>query len=192
MTDVTTFALELRDARTIEDRHVIDALCVPWESPSMLTPHRGGEVFARGAFDDLLANRQVWQKVRLVDSHLDGTVRRPVAKAVEFRDEPVGLVGSFQFFNTPTGREAWENVLEDTYGGVSVGFEARAEGTRGGMREVRSARLHHVALVDEPAYAEARVIAMRAAVHADDDLRAFFGGYVPPILPRLTPARRSG
>jgi HK97 family phage prohead protease len=194
MTDVTTFALEIREAKALDDgRHVIEALCVPWNTPTMLTPHRGGEVFARGAFGELIANPQAWPKVRLTDSHLDSALRRPVAKGLEFRDDPRGLAGTFQFFNTPTGREAWENVVENTYGGVSVGFIATDEGKRDGMREVRTARLHHVSLVDEPAYADAQVVAMRAAQHADDDLREFFRHpYVAPILPPLPPARRLG
>jgi HK97 family phage prohead protease len=194
MTDTTTFALELREARALDDgRHVIEALCVPWDTPSMLTADPRGEVFARGAFNELLANPQSWPKVRLVDAHLTTAVRRPVAKATEFRDEPRGLAATFQFFNTPTGREAWENITEDTYGGVSIGFAALDEGRRNGMREVRAARLHHVALVDEPAYADAQVVAMRAAVHVDDDLRAYFAApYVAPILPPLPRARRVG
>jgi phage head maturation protease len=61
------------------------------------------------------------------------------------------------------------------------------------MREVRAARLHHVALVDEPAYSDAQVLAMRAAAHRDDDLRAYFARpWVAPILPPLPPARRVG
>ena len=104
-----------------------------------------------------------------------------MAKGVAFRDTPGGLEGTFQFFDTPEGRSAWENVQEETYGGVSVGFIAMAEGRRNGTREVRAARLHHVSLVDEPAYAEARVIAVRAAEQAAaansaylDEMRAYF------------------
>jgi len=178
MTDAALFALEIRNAATAtatdgRERHTIEALCVPYDTPTRLTEH-GAEVFARTAFTDLLASPQTWPKIRLVDSHLDTSMRRPVAKAVEFRDEPGGLGATFQFFDTPTGREAWENVAEETYGGVSVGFVALAEGKRGGMREIRSARLHHVALVDEPAYQDAQVVAKRAALSRDAELREYF------------------
>lgn len=170
-----TFPLEVRAARVLPDtgRHVMDALCVPWDTPTSLVEN-GPEVFARGAFAELLASPQAWPKVRLTDSHMDTRTRRPVARGVEFRDDPAGLVGTFQFFDTPEGRSAWENLAEETYGGVSVGFISTAEGRRDGMREIRSARLHHVSLVDEPAYVEAQVVAMRAAEAFADEMRAYF------------------
>lgn len=191
-TETATLALEVRATTTEGDRHTLDALCVPYDTPTYTTPHRGGEMFAPDAFADLLAAPQSWPKVRLTDSHTDSDVRRPVAKATEFRTSAEGLVGRFQFFNTPEGRGAWENVAEGTYGGLSVGFVALAEGrTPAGVREVRSARLHHVSLVDEPAYKEARVLALRAATEhdeelrrRDDELRAFFSR---PVVRRLAP-----
>jgi HK97 family phage prohead protease len=183
MTEIATVTLEVRETATDGDRHTLEALCVPYDTPTFSVPHPGGEVFARTAFTDLLAAPQTWPKVRLTDSHIEK--RRPVAKAIEFRQASDGLIGKFQFFNTPEGRGAWENVEEDTYGGLSVGFVALAEGrTASGAREVRSARLHHVSLVDEPAYKEARVLALRAATERDEELRRYFS---EPFVRRLTP-----
>lgn len=171
--ETATIALEVRDVGTTDDRHTLEALCVPYETPTyaVSVPGHRGEVFARSAFAGLLSAPQTWPKVRLTDSHTDTAARRPVAKATEFVDTDAGLVGRFQFFNTPEGRGAWENVVENTYGGLSIGFVATDEGKRaGGLREVRSARLHHVSLVDEPAYREARILATRAEDEARDEL----------------------
>lgn len=195
--ETATVALEVRDVATDDGRHTLEALCVPYETPTyaVSVPGHRGEVFARDAFSGLLSAPQTWPKVRLTDSHTDTSARRPVAKAVDFRDSPEGLIGRFQFFNTPEGRGAWENVTEGTYGGLSVGFIALTEGTRsGGLREVRSARLHHVSLVDEPAYREARILATRAEDEAmaelaakDEALRAFLNARrvrMPKTSPR--------
>lgn len=176
-TELATAPLEVRAVDTdAEGRHTIEALCVPYDRPTYAVALKGfnGERFARGAFADLLANPATWPKVRLTDNHVDGRERRPVAKATEFRDTADGLVGRWQFFNTPEGRGAFENVAEGTYGGVSVGFVTAPDGytrTREGLREVRRARLHHVALVDEPAYREAQVLSARAAEEAAAERR---------------------
>lgn len=165
--EMTTTALEVRAVETdAEGRHTLEALCVPYGRPTYAVALKGyrGEVFARGAFTGLLESPTAWPKVRLTDSHVEGDRRRPIAKATEFRDTDEGLVGRWQFFDTPEGRGGWENVREQTYGGVSVGFIATDETRTGdGLREVRGARLHHVSLVDEPAYREAKVLAVRAA-----------------------------
>jgi HK97 family phage prohead protease len=202
----TTYALDLREAVTTpEGRHSIQALCVPYDQPTNLVDldpraYPNGEKFARGAFGELLAAPNAWPKVRLTDSHVETDKRRPVAKAVAFQDTDAGLVGTFQFFATPEGRGAFENVTEGTYGGVSIGFAVAAHGgerAENGTRVVTRARLHHVSLVDEPAYESAQVLAVRAATEAaqerdaalaarDAELRAYFArGFTPRIAPHL-------
>lgn len=200
----TTYALEVREAATTpEGRHTLEALCVPYDQTTTLIgwdlrEFPGGEKFARGAFADLIAAPAAWPKVRLTDSHVETAKRRPVAKGTSFRETSDGLVGTFQFFATPEGRGAFENVTEGTYGGVSVGFGIPDGGQRreGGTRVVTRARLHHVSLVDEPAYESAQVLAVRAADEAaqaraadaerDAELRAYFArGFTPRIAPHL-------
>lgn len=194
VTECATVALEIRSATTEGDRHYLDVLCVPYGAVTHEVAYPGGEVFVRGAFADLIASPQAWPKVRLTDSHRDTTDRRPVAKGVAFTDEAEGLFGRFAMFDTPEGRGAWENVREDTYGGVSIGFIPGKETTNGrGVREVHTARLHHVSLVDEPAYRDARILATRAAnaydaqrTARDDELAEFFrAGYAPRFAPRV-------
>ena len=165
-TELTVLPLELRKAATAE--HTLDGVCVPYGVTTMKAGYPQGERFLPGAF----AGVQPTHKIRLTDVH-DATGKRPIGVATAFKDTPAALLGTFRFYNTPEGRGGWENAVEETYGGLSVGFlvdqEQRGED---GAREVVKARLFHVSLVDEPAYADARVLAVRAALPNVDELLA--------------------
>lgn len=78
-------------------------------------------------------------------------------------ETPEGLYGVWRIHNTPEGLSAYENAREGTYGGLSIGFVARREQQVNGIREILTADLDHVSLVDEPAYAGAQVISIRSA-----------------------------
>jgi HK97 family phage prohead protease len=161
MTDSTLLPLELR--QTAEN--VLEGICVPYGETTLKAGYPQGERFVRGAFASTANGKS---KVRLTDVHDEK--KRPVGIATAFRDAEDGLYGTFRFYNTPEGRGARENVLEETYGGLSVGFltdaERRAED---GAREVLKARLFHVSLVDEPAYDSAQILAVRAAASPEVD-----------------------
>lgn len=157
MTEFTVVPLELRRAAGSK-QHELEGVCVPYGRTSMKTEYPAGERFLPGAFAALTARSA---KVRLRDAHAQDE-RRPVGIATGFSDSDEGLVGRFRFYDTPEGRGAWENVVEETYGGLSVGFyPVRDRKSADGVREIVEAKLHHVALVDEPAYEEARVLAVR-------------------------------
>lgn len=161
MSEQTVLPLELRRASDIDGVHTLEGLCVPYGRTTLKAGFPRGERFVSGAFRDAVAGRA---KVRLRDIHGANDNRRPVAVSTGFEETGDGLVGRFRFYNTPEGRGAWENVSEGTYGGLSVGFYAVKDRTASdGAREVLTARLHHVALVDEPAYEEAQILAVRAA-----------------------------
>jgi HK97 family phage prohead protease len=148
-------ALELREASN--GAHELEGICVPFDRTTTKAGPRP-ERFKRGAFADLADP----SKVRLTDeNHARG--RRPVGVGVAFEERSAGLWGRFRFYNTSQGRDAWENVREGTYGGLSVGFHAVADAIEGGVRSILRARLHHVSLVDDPAYDDAQVIAVRSA-----------------------------
>jgi HK97 family phage prohead protease len=168
MTDSTVLPLELRRAGD----HTLEGLCVPYDRTTMKAGYPHGERFLPGAFADV-TTRSGQTRIRLTDSHIEGDARRPVGIATELRDTSSGLFGTFRFYNTPEGRGAWENVTEGTYGGLSVGFvpvtERRAAD---GAREIVKARLFHVSLVDEPAYDEAKVLAVRHALPDVSELLA--------------------
>lgn len=167
MTETVVLPLELRHSGP--DQNTLEGLCVPYGKTTTKAGYPQGERFLPGAFASAPGNER---RVRLTDMH-DDTGKRPVGIATTFRDTPDGLWGSFRFYATPEGRGARENCLEETYGGLSVGFLADQE-QRGedGAREVVRARLFHVSLVDEPAYEDARVLAVRAALPNVDALLA--------------------
>ncbi len=173
MTEQILIPLELRAAETA-DAHTLTGVCVPYGRVSYRTEHPKGERFLPGAFAGL--TNAPAAKVRLTDSH-DTTGRRPLGVATRFHESAEGLNGVFRFYDTPEGRGGWENALEGTYGGLSVGFLPLEERTAAdGVREVVRARLFHVSLVDEPAYADARVLAVRQEAPA-----------APPFADYLTP-----
>lgn len=156
------FPLEMRRAEGGGGKHILTGLCVPYNRVTMNVAATRGEKFAPGAFATAPAAAS---KIRLTDSHQPGEARRPVGVATALQDAPDGLYGTFRFYDTPEGRGAWENVQEGTYGGLSVGFHVVKARTSvlDGCREVLEARLYHVSLVDEPAYEDAKVLAVRAA-----------------------------
>ena len=54
--------------------------------------------------------------------------------------------------NTGLGRDAIELVRTGTATGLSIEFQSRQEGRRGGLREIRSAFIARAALVDDPSH----------------------------------------
>jgi HK97 family phage prohead protease len=171
-----TVELDSLELRSEDGRHYIEGIAVPWGTRTDRTPIP--EVFERGAFDDLVTSGA---KVKLTDyNHAEKRI--PVAYSTVIENRDAGLWMRFRLNNTPEGRSAHENSIEGVYGGLSVGFIARAEEMRGGVRHVLSARLDHVSLVEEPAYREAKILQVRAA-DADEiaRLRALIGNAPTPI-----------
>lgn len=155
----TTYAEpQLFETRSEGDRHFIEGICVPY---GRVTNRVGPvpEQFERGAFSDLLASGA---KVKLTDyNHARGRV--PVGYSEQFEDRPGGLWCRFRLNLTPEGHSAHANALEGVYQGLSVGFIARQHEMREGVRHVTSAKLDHVSLVEDPAYVEAEILAVRGA-----------------------------
>lgn len=177
MTESTVVPLELRKSA---EPHTLDGVCVPYNVVTLKAGHPKGERFLPGAFAEVAA-RTGQTRIRLTDSH-DDTGRRPIGIGVEFRETPDALLGKFRFYNTPEGRGGWENAQEETYGGLSVGFVPIEERVASdGVREIVRARLFHVSLVDEPAYDDAKVLAVRAAYPDVTELLAI--EYRPEDMP---------
>lgn len=159
--DTTFIPTETLEIRSSDDgRHELEGICVPYG----VTTRKAGsrpERFRFGAFEAAIGGAV--GKLRLVD-HNHSESHRPVAVATSLEERTGGLWGRFRFYATPEGRAAFENVNERTYGGLSIGFIAvRATDLADGTREITEARLHHVSLVDEPAYADAEILAVRSA-----------------------------
>lgn len=146
------------ETRSENGRHYIEGICVPY---GRITTKAGPtpEVFERGAFTELVASGA---KVKLTDYN-HSRQRVPVGYSEVFEERAAGLWSRFRLNLTPEGDSAHANAREGVYTGLSVGFIARQQEMRAGVRHVTSARLDHVSLVEDPAYVEAEITAVRGA-----------------------------
>lgn len=154
--ETTYIPLDGLQLRTVDDRHVIEGICVPYNTPTDKAG-RDLEQFAPGTFDDLITSGA---KVKLTDYN-HSMQRVPVGYSSLFEERAAGLWGRFRLNNTPEGESARANAAEGVYAGLSIGFYTRAEEQRAGVRTVTAAKLDHVSLVEEPAYVDARILAVR-------------------------------
>ena len=184
--ETTTMVLDGLELRLAGDHHEAFLRCVPYGVTTTRT--KTPERMLAGAFQEATAAAS---KIRLTDeNHANG--RRPVGVGLALEDRPDGLYGRFRFYNTPEGRAALENVQEGTYGGVSVGFVAVQERMAAGVREIVRARLHHVSLVDTPAYEDAEILSVRSAdrfAYLLTERKTLDIPDVPLLTPLITPRR---
>lgn len=74
--------------------------------------------------------------------------------------------------DTTAGRDAAQEVRSGLMTGLSVEFQSRAEGRRGGLREIRQAFTARAGLVDDPSYTESKVdIRSKSRDPEDEDSR---------------------
>lgn len=146
------------ETRSDGGNHYIEGICVPY---GRVTTRVGPvpEQFERGAFADLVASQA---KVKLTDYN-HSRQRVPVGYSEVFEERAAGLWSRFRLNRTPEGDSARANAVEGVYQGLSVGFIAHTHEMREGVRHVTSARLDHVSLVEDPAYLEAEIMAVRGA-----------------------------
>lgn len=88
---------------------------------------------------------------------------RTVGKAIEYRhDDPRGLIARLKVSNTPLGDETLQ-LAADGVLKASVGMAVRRhdQSIRNGLRRIKRAFLDHIALVPNPAYRGASVLAVR-------------------------------
>lgn len=138
----------------------IELIVVPYGQETVVRDENGRpirEVVERGAFAGIEGR----------DDHVtvnrDHDHTRTIGKVVAYRDDPAGLIASVRVSETQLGDEtlalARDGVLK-----ASVGMVVRkGDGVvMRGMRRVKRAFVDHVALVPNPAYAGARVLAVRS------------------------------
>jgi uncharacterized protein len=165
-------ALEIREEA---DGHHLIGIVAPWRATYEFAPGVTEE-FAPGVFDKSVAERGEG-RIPLLEQHAQD--RHPVGQSVSFTKTPEGLVADFRLARTARGEEARQLALDGMVGGLSVGFRPLRNKTeeRDGRRHIirLEAKLDHVGLVTQPAYAEARILSVRGAFDPDD----------PEIAPRL-------
>lgn len=155
------------ETRTDDDgfRHLVGVV-VPWAGQYKL-PNGAIESFERGAFTKTLQERGT--SIPLYQQH-ESRSTLPVGQAVEWRNEPEGLICDFKMARTRDADDVLTLAQDGMVTGLSVGFipvRSRTE-TRGDQQHIvrLEARLDHVGFVAQPAYDDARVLAVR---HFDPD-----------------------
>jgi HK97 family phage prohead protease len=124
----------------------------------------GRERFLPGAFNRQIESNQV-ASIKLHATHEGRRTDFAVGKTLSLEDRQDGLHGTWGLYETPRGDEALYMVRTGEVTGLSVGFKAVAGGTRlapDGTLERAAVHLDHVALTTEPAYSEAKVLAIRS------------------------------
>lgn len=158
--------LRIRQAEVVGvsfPERIVELIVIPYETET-LVPHPREhrmitEVISRGAFDGLerRANR--------VRVNRDHDVKRTVGRAFAFHtSRQEGLVAEVKISRTPLGDETLQ-LAEDDCLDASAGFapippDGEQWETRNRCR-IRRGWLGHIALVPEPAYETARVLAVR-------------------------------
>lgn len=141
----------------------IDALIVPYGveadvSDDGRTFYR--EIWAPGAFDEqLVAGHRL--KVLMNYEHQRG-IQNVVGKGISLRSESDGLHGSFEILTTSAGDTALELVNAEILDGISLeAYAKRSVRTSGGAVRRVKAHLDGAALCRNPAFKDARVLAVR-------------------------------
>lgn len=161
--DESVAPLEYRKAVTVEVRHperVIDVLAVPYDEETRVM-YRGRwitETIAPGAFSGV--------RERIVVNRGHDT-EQPIGRVVRIHpNDPRGLRAEVKISNTRDGDDVLELAADELLG-ASIGFAPLAGGEEYSpdrtRRRVTKAFLAHIAMVGEPAYAGAKVLAVRAA-----------------------------
>ena len=161
------------------DRRTLEGLFMPWDQaadvidvdPTTGAAMRYREGFRAGAFDRQANSPEpgVVRRIVLRDQHHDGIGK--LGHVVSLRNEDAGLHGVVSVL--PSRVDDVEAILEDGVTGLSCEFHplGRPQLTDGVVWRTR-AYLVAVALEAQPAYGDARVLAMRAAAEVDAEDQA--------------------
>ena len=160
-------------------KRTIEVIVTPWEREAIVDDYPGRglvtEVFSRGAYDGIETRPN---RVRVNRDHV---AQRTVGRALAFAPKHErGLVAELKIADTLLGDETLQLAADDCLD-ASAGWRPMPGGLRWeGRNRVRvtKAWLGHIALVPEPAYEGARVLAVRADSPA-----------VAAVVPQLTPHR---
>ena len=156
--------------RNLAQREV-DVRIVPFDT--IINTLTGPELVARGAFDGIDASKVLLMGLEH-EVHLgigqDGRViptRRPMGRATRIWETEDGAYGTFRVAKTAGGDEFLALAEDGVVGGVSVEWGRAtqfATETRAGRRTnvVRRADVRGVSPTYQPAYADARVLAVRS------------------------------
>jgi HK97 family phage prohead protease len=168
MTDERAFYVRALPSIDVDAEHgTAEALLVPYNVPTPIIemqPGRGRvrytEVFLQGAFERAL--RAGAGRIPFVYNHSESFADR-MGVLNRFWETKEGLYGGLRFDQSKLG--AVQDAVTSSHSGISIAFLSvvpRAFSERqDSIVERRSVILEHVAAVNTPAYADARVLAVR-------------------------------
>jgi phage head maturation protease len=166
MTTPNDFELLVRNDSVIADVNqrlrLIDLIVVPWDQEAEVPWHgeMWRETFQRGAFDGIEGHAG---RIRVNREHVKGdTVGRAVSLDPQAAE---GLLARLKIAATARGDDTLELAADDMLS-PSAGFYNKSPSDvtvnrRNLTRRVLRAFLDHIAMVEAPAYAGARVLAVR-------------------------------
>lgn len=154
-------------------QRTVTGLIAPYDTPTEVSDGWAPyvESFARGAFASALANPGA---IKFLGQH--DRMAMPLGRMVDLKDSHAGPVGTFRVAKTQAGDEYLELARDGAVDGLSIGFSPVDPGPlhmpKRGEQVVRKAvDVSEVSGVTWPAYADARVSEVRAAM-ALSELRA--------------------
>jgi HK97 family phage prohead protease len=170
MTDKPISAFYVRALASIEvdaEHGTAEALLVPYDTPTRIVEYQPGrgrvsytEVFKHGSNER--AVRAGAGRIPLVYNHSESFGDR-MGVVTRFWEQDDGLYGALRFDASKLA--AVQDAVTTSHAGISIAFTSvvpRAFSEREGSTvERRSVILEHVAAVNSPAYADARVLAVR-------------------------------
>lgn len=145
------------EIRTDGEEGIVSGIAVPWEKPTRINPTLT-EVFSRGAFDAQMSKPG---GVFLARNHipLGGT---PIGRLTDMRNDSRGLYVEGKVSRTQVGEETLTLLRDGVLDSFSIGFlEGRNRREDGGITRRQTATLREVAIVLQPAYADALVTGLR-------------------------------
>lgn len=143
-------------------QRLIDVVAVPWdqEADVFWRGEMWREVFVRGAFDGIESHAG---RVRVNRQHVVGDT---IGKVVQFENAADGLRAQVKIAETSRGDDTLALAEEDMLS-PSVGYRVKNPSdvqmnNRTKMRRVFRAFIDHLAMVEDPAFVGAHVLAVRA------------------------------
>ena len=144
------------------DARIIEGRVVPYyvTAPIRNATEQYRERFVRGAFS-YQASRKGRAPVLLDVEHSRGSIRDIIGHDIELREENDGLYGRFSVLQGRHGDKALELVRSRVLRGMSIEFKPLESRRIGDVIERIDCQLDRVALCRDPAYQDARVLAVR-------------------------------
>lgn len=144
------------------DGRTICGIAVPFGQPTEIVEFgdRYLEEFAPGAFTRTIAERGP-ERVKVLAQHSRGTL--PVGRASTLREDATGLYCELRVSRTRDGDDVLELVRDGALDALSIGFEPVRDRSRGDIRVRTEVKLREISVVCWPAYAGARIGALRSA-----------------------------